>query len=310
MIGKNRFFDFFRPSGGEETPLVSSIRAIMTQIGILEFMSFLSPFIAEIDNDWQMTFEYLDHNDYEIDEENKRILFSTYGLEVKQALKSPYFSPKIILSMVEALRVIRHAEWLDSSLMHYHPWSIVQIGRICMADIATQLLSFAWVIREEGYRDTWKTLLCSDYADMAVIYQTIIEKKLSDIDMVVLRGIALAETFKQWFAKDERVAECDHSTLDLIDSMLLEQERPDQDCFNEYLKAMTVICLTLRAGGISSYVDTKMRTDILDNPYYSSISDPINHTHLKQIIRDLDTISIGNIAFRDKELAARFAALQ
>lgn len=303
---RNRFFDFSRLLGNKDTPLVASVRSVMAQSGLNDLMPLLSPFLTEIDNHWQVRFEYLDHYGYDIDEDGKFLTLSTYGLMPEQALKSPYFSPQIILSLVESLRMARHIEWLDGSLERYHPESIMRIGRICMADTATQLVAFAWATREAGHKDIWKTLLCGDYADMAAEYQNVMEQQSPETDMTVLRGVALARTFKQWFFGHDRVTECDHNTLDLIDAMLVDQKMPG----NDYLEPTAITCLTLRGGGVSSYIDTAMRSDIMDNPLYSAVTDPINQAHLMQIIHDMYTVSIGSVAFRDTELAARFTALQ
>lgn len=302
-----RFFDFSRLMRDKDTPLVSTVKGILTAAGAGHLLPLLTGLSGDIDQNWQIVFDDVPAHGYEIDEPEKKLILANYGLETEQALGSPYFGPQILLALAEGLRMARHIEWLEGSIERYHPESILRLGRICVADTATQLLSFAWKAREAGYNLLWKTLLCSHHSDLAATFQTMMERaSLVNGDENPVFNTVLSQVFKQWFACEARLTECDHDTLDLIDSLLIDQKIPG----DHYLESHAVTCLTLKAGGGSSYIDAAMTGDIIRNPYYISVSDPINQAHLMQIIHDMYTTRIGGVAFRDADLASRFALLQ
>lgn len=306
LLNHRRFFDFSRLLGEKDAPLVTAVKKILADAECENLFHLILPMVDDIDNQWQISFDAIDGYGYDIDEDEKTLFLSSYGLDAQQVLKSPYFAPQVILAMVEGLRMIRHIEWVEGSLETYHPESIMRLGRICVADTITQLLSFAWEARQCGKGDMWKMILCGHYADMATTFQNTLERVslTNDQDDAALSA-ALQKTFKQWFACQNRVTECDHNTLNLIDVMLVDEKTPG----NRYLEASAVTCLTLMPGG-SSYLASDITADIITNPYYISVTDPINQAHLMQIIHDMYTVCIGNVAFRDADLAARFTVLQ
>lgn len=259
--------------------------------------------LNDLGNEWRVEFDDLNGVGYDLDIERSLIILNNFGLRPDSALASPYFRPQIILYFAEALRMTRHVEWLDGMLERYDPQTIILIGRICVADVSVQRIKFAWEAKIEDDPSLWKYILCGDHADMALTFESALEKYLEskmDEEEALRRSMAVA--FNQWFSNNQRVNECDHDTLDLIDGMISEKARFE----GKRLEKNAVTCLTFIPGDDQSYIDRYLQEDILKNPYYSIINDALNHAHFSQIITDINTIRIGGLVFSDPELAARF----
>ena len=95
---------------------------------------------------------------------------------------------------------------------------------------------------------------------------------------------------------------CDHNTLEYIDMVMFESEEqnPFGDKYPERLDVEILSCLPDK----TAYLQGQGH-NILRDPRYSGLSDPINQTHLFHIMRDLETIVVGGVAFRDADLAAK-----
>jgi len=258
----------------------------------------------DLDGEWSIEHDDLNGLSYDLDIPNKKIIFHNYGLRHNQLMASSYFAPQYLLSVAEALRMVRHVEWLDGCISRYHPEAIIQIGRICVADAHIHKIITAWNFKLDDNESLWKHLLCSDLSDMALAFEQSFEHLLSsgmDDDMAMKKSMAIA--FNRWFADENRTRDCDHDTLNLIDQMI-------DECTifgGRKLEGHAIPCLTLMAGTDTSYIDQILCNDVLRNPYYRTVNDPINEAYLMQIINDMNKINVAGITFSDPDLAARFA---
>lgn len=272
---------------------------------MLEIMSgHYGALIDDLDGDWHVNFDDLNDLTYDLDIDSNVVILHNHGLRPDQALSSPYFRPQIILALAEALRMTRHVEWLDGMLGRYHPQTIILIGRVCVADTSVQKIKFAWEAKIDEDPTLWKHILCGDETDMAVAFESSLEKYLSSgMDDEGAMRKAMAVAFNQWFSNPDRVRECDHDTMNLIDGMIADRVHFD----GKRLEKNAITCLTLVPGEDDSYLDRFLQDDVLKNPYYAAITDPINQSHFMQIITDMNTIRVGGLVFSDPVLAARFA---
>jgi hypothetical protein len=263
----------------------------------------LDDMISDISNGWVVAYDDLNTVGYDIDVNEKTLTLNHFGMGFDSVMSSHYFRPQMQLSIIEATRMIRHIEWLDGALGDYHPESIIQIGRICVADaLAHQILSTS--TNDDNGDAPWKHLLCGDISDIAMAFENGLESYLTrnmDYNIALKKSMAMA--FNTWFSNQDRLKACDHDTLDLIDEM------SDNQDFNDGQKLQTndIVCLTSMRGTQSTYIDKTLCDDVIHNPYYKAIDDPINQSHFMQIIHDMHATRVGALVFQDSDLAARFS---
>ena len=267
-------------------------------------------FISDLSGDWRIDFDDLNTNvHYDLDIDENIIILPSFGLKPEQALSSHYFRPQILIGLVEALRMVRHVEWLEGALSQYNPETILLIGRICVADTSAHLIKTAHQMKTH-YDDNslWKHLLCGEWSDMAQAYATSLDQLQKDTTLNIdkAQSKAMATAFNRWFASQDRIKDCDHDTLNLIDGMIAEKTLFE----NKLLARNAITCLTLESGDQSTYLSADLQDDILKNPYYRSINDPINETHFMQIMSDMNSHRVGGLVFRDPLLAARFTDVE
>jgi hypothetical protein len=269
-----------------------------------DLQNHYSEFQADIVGHWAIDFCDLNNASYDLDIENARIIIHNFGLSAQHLLSSKYFRPQVALAMAEAYRMVRHVEWLDGMLTRYNPETIILIGRICVADTVTQTIKFAFDAKTNKDDVLWKHILCGENADMAMAFINGLEKFLTaGMDYNVAEKKACAVAFNTWFACSTRMDLCDHDTLTLMDDMIENNEIFDL----KKMEKNAVTCLTLMPGCQTSYIDTHLQNDILKNPYYIAMNNTANQTHLAQITRDINTVNVAGIVFRDHALAQRFA---
>ena len=115
-------------------------------------------------------------------------------------------------------------------------------------------------------------------------------------------GSAPIEAFHEWFENRDRVAACDHQTLCMIDYYLEEakenglyaKKRPKAQ-FVESLSRLPDKSYYLRGYGFA----------IAKDPHFSGMEDEVNQAYYLQIKREMESTTIGGVAFRDAELAAK-----
>jgi hypothetical protein len=265
--------------------------------------------IADLGQDWTVDYSDLsEHTAYDLCIESQTIYLNTHGLKADKAFASPYFRTQILLAYARALRMARHVEWLDGMLERYHPETILLIGRICIADTETHAIRLAFEAKiDNDDTSLWRQLLCGSVSDMAVSYENALENLLTKgIEEALATNKAMAIAFNQWFSCEERVGSCDYDTLGMIDGMIAANTRFQ----GKTMEKNAITCLTLTAGEDGSYIDSALQTDILKNPFYKSLNNPINQGYFMQIMQDMNKFKINGIVFSDPALAQRFQAIE
>jgi hypothetical protein len=253
--------------------------------------------------DWMI--EYRDLNDlpYDLDTDRRLIIVHNFGLSESQLNQSLYFQSQVDLAKIEAIRMARHVERLNGTIEQYQPEQVLLAGRICVADCQVQKIIHAYNMKLDGQSLLWKYLLCSDISDMVLVFDKTFEKLSLTHDDQDASDQATTAAFNLWFSNNDRVHQCDHNTLSLLDDMM-----DDGVTFGtKNISKNVLACLTSSSDDQTSYLDRFLQQDILNNPYYRDTKDEYDSIHLMQIISDNKTYRVGDVAFSDQNLAARFA---
>ncbi len=247
---------------------------------------------------WSIGFCALQGEDFYIDVQQKQIILDHNELTPDALDRSAYFANMIILNIIRALRCVwqetRHGAF-DSE---FGPEAVLMLERVRAADCDVLAVMVAWELRSEGHSDIWRHLIGSEQGDMAMAFSKHLEKDPS----ALFSGKALAAAFHEWYLCAERVNGCDHDTLEYLDDVL--QGAEEQNPFGR--KTLTNInveilsCLPDKTAYLQGLGD-----NILRDPHYAGLSDPINQTHLYHLIRDLEVVMVEGVPFRDAALAAK-----
>lgn len=242
------------------------------------------------------------HYDYTLDSTSRMITLDHHGFAPGSLYSSVYFSNAVLAAMIRALRDVWHETRNAGYETLFNPESILLMDRIRMADIAVITVLVTWELRGEGYGELWRYMLGSEHSDLAANFANYLERS----PCAVFTQDALAATFREWFRDKGRVAACDHETLNTLDSMIMAEEdvrfgdRAPTHIAIELLSCLPDKTAYLRGDG----------AEILRDPLYSGLDDPVNQAHLFQILHDAQATFAGNVAFRDAGLAARMFPAQ
>ncbi|MBK6896133.1 MAG: hypothetical protein IPH06_06040 [Alphaproteobacteria bacterium] len=252
---------------------------------------------------WQITLFDLKGGDYWIDVEEKLILLDSNALTPAALGRSVYFKNAVIVTLIKALRDIWQEKRHGGFDEKYRTEFVLTMERIRSADCDVLSILVAWELRSGAYPDLWRHLIGSENGDMAMAFSGFLERNPSG----QFNGQALAASFRQWFRCEHRVNTCDHNTLENLDDILRETQ--EQNPFGERKPKAVEIemlsCLPDRTAYLQGY-----GAEILSDPLFSGMDDPINQSHLFHILYDLEATIIENVPFRDSELAKKIFPMQ
>jgi hypothetical protein len=245
---------------------------------------------------WSISLQAQGTFDFMLDLDEKIIALDHADLEPFSLASSGHFLSSLMISLIKALRDAWQQKRNSGYENMFRPESVLLLERVRAADACVLAVLCSWELRTEDHPALWRTMIGSEYGDLALTFSGTLEREPAS----AFTQHALALTFQQWFRDETRVAACDHETLDMMDG-LLAQAKPHM--FGK--KSPTHICVEL----FSCLPDRTayLRGDgaeILKNPYFSGLDDPVNQTHLFQILHDSEAHYAGGIAFRSPDLAA------
>ena len=141
-------------------------------------------------------------------------------------------------------------------------------------------------------------MIGSENGDLAMAYSSHMERDPSS----QFNGRALKAAFREWYACEERMNTCDHQTLEYMDEMLKysEELNPFGNKVPTHIAIELISCMPDK----TAYLQGAGR-EVLNDPYFCGLDDPLNQSHLMHILYDLEVIFVNNVPFRDAELAAR-----
>ncbi|MGH1456311.1 MAG: DUF6782 family putative metallopeptidase [Alphaproteobacteria bacterium] len=256
------------------------------------------------DKDWKITIEDLRGGEYCIDVEQKLLILDNNSLVPSALGRSGYFRNMTIVTLTKALRDIWQEKRHGGFDEHYSPEYILLMERVRAADLDVMSVMMAWELRSEEFSEIWRHMIGSEVGDMAMAFSGYLERDPSS----AYSGLALRAAFKQWFRDEKRLHSCDHDTLEYLDDVLaltndtastFGKKRPGR------MNIEVLSCLPDKTAYLQG-----MGGEILADPIYSSVDDPINQTHLFHIMYDLEAIVVENVAFRDASLARKIFPIE
>lgn len=243
--------------------------------------------------------------DFFIDVPQKVMLISHFGMSEKALRASPYFGHCMQMNMVRALRDIWHEKRSGAFEKTYGLDDVLMLERVRAADLEVIAVLSAWEIRCEGMNDEagnlWRHMIGSENGDMALAFSNVLQAYVLDEDQGLCD--ALWAAFQSWFGGDTRINDVDHETLEHLDMMVQESDGEPVRLGAKRLIAQGVeilSCLPDRR----AYLRGK-GGEILSAPRFAGLESEINQSHYFQLRRDLGSVLVNNVAFRDQSLAAK-----
>lgn len=245
---------------------------------------------------WSVQLESLENGGFNLDYDQKTIILDNYGFDAKSLGHAPYYYLSLVPTMARALRDMCHEVSFNTKEYDFDAEAMLQFERIRAADIDTIAIYVGWELRAVGHDDIWRHMLASQDGDLAQIMVNIMGRyPTANYD-----GIALAHVFRQWFADEERVDTVDFYTLEHMDTLVADQAVLG----NGKLKPKHINMIAFMFDGKTYLKDLELV--ILKDPYFTSMNDTINQTHLFQIVYDSKVTIVNDIPFRDAVLAKKF----
>ena len=247
---------------------------------------------------WSIGLVSLPQGGFYLDLEQRLLLLDHFALTPSLLARLVYFRNLLLTTMIRALRDIWHEARAEGALMNYRPVNILMLERLRAADGDTVTLHAAWELRGAGHAAVWRHLLGSAEGDMAQLFTRYLERDPG----ALFDGAALACTFRQWFADDARVNDCDHQTLETLDDILAVAS-----CRNPFgeraLEPALVEAMTQLPNGLS-YLAGLGRV-VLADPVFAGLIDSVNQAHLTHLVYDTQITMVNNVPFRDENLARK-----
>ncbi|MCB9963620.1 MAG: hypothetical protein H6855_01115 [Rhodospirillales bacterium] len=248
--------------------------------------------------DWSIDMRSLEDAAYDLGPDAQVLILNDYHLKIRTFEKPGYFRHTLMLALVKGLRDIWHMECRQPYKAGLTLDSVLLLERIRAADCDVLSLMVAWELRGAGFPEVWRHLIGAPEGDIAMRFARTLERhpeKLFD-------GTALIEAFYQWFECHVRVGACDHQTLESIDDTLdvareAELYGPSRPAF-EFIESLSR--LPDRSCYLAGYGE-----ELSSNPLFAGMNDELNQLHYLQIQKELQSVTIGAVSFRDAALAAR-----
>ena len=245
---------------------------------------------------WDIRLEDLGQGGYSIDDSTHTLLIDHFGFTAGALGRSAFYRNTLLVNFIKALRQLWHERAGHNFERSHRPDAALMLERARAADCETVALLVGWELRGAEHTDVWRSMLGSEEGDMAMIFTRAIDKDPAGF----YDGSVLTRVFCQWYGDEGRVASCDHATLERMD-MMLEDAQGAPAFGEEPLRAADIEKISALPGG-KAYLDG-MGRNICTDPYFAALNDPINESHLFQIVYDSKVVLVGGVPFRDKRLA-------
>ncbi len=244
---------------------------------------------------WSLRLDDLSQQGYVVDDNAQTIVLDHYGFGANALGRSIHYRCLVLTSFLRALRDVAQRalkeEWADT----HRPESLLMLERAFAADRETMVILIGWELRAAGYVELWRFILGAEEGDMAMIFTRAMENDPAGF----YDGSVLTRTFCQWYGDADRVAGTDHTTLESMDERL--QKRDAHSKFGSNPATAQDFEKIARLGA-QSYLKG-MGQNIKTDPYFVAINDPINESHLFQVVYDSNVVMVEGVPFSDRTLA-------
>lgn len=247
---------------------------------------------------WKVMLTDLDTGGYHLDVSTRTIELDHYALSPSALGRSQCFRNSLATVFIKALRDVWHENRWGDIEREYKPEALLMLERARAADADTVAILASWELRGAGFNEVWRHVLGSEEGDMAMIFTRVLERDPT----ALFNGTAMAHTFRQWYAEDDRIDGVDHGTLEHMDDLLSESGE-DKPFGTLALQGEAIEALSVLPDGIK-YL-SGMGEGILKEPSFVGLNDPLNQAHLFHIVYDMETITVNGVPFRDAKLARK-----
>ena len=246
---------------------------------------------------WCLSAGELDNNGFYLNAHDKLIELDFCGMEPQALGQSTHYRYNLICVLAKALRDIWHEERWGDFEENYKPESVLLLERARAADTDCISVLIAWELRSNGHDDVWRHVLSSDDGDIADVLVSIINRYPS----AQYNGLVLAHLFRQWYTNIDRLDAQDHNTLQHMDYIVEDNDIKfgDKKVTAQEFEFLSVL------PDENCYLETLGHT-VATDPFFNGLNDPVNQSHLFQIIYDNNVTYVQNIPFRDAKLARKF----
>lgn len=252
---------------------------------------------AASQNGWRIALSDLETGGFHLDVQRKIIELDSFNMTPSILGRSAYYRNALICILAKALRDVWHEDKNGFYEKEYEPEAYLLLERARAADSDAVSVLIAWELRGAGYSEVWRSVLGGEDGDMARVLVNILDR----YPTAIYNGIALAHVFRQWYVDTARVDALDHITLQQMDEIIQE----DSLSFGKKtISSKDFEKLSLLPGGVS-YLE-ELGATVAKEPFFNGLTDPVNQSHLFQIIYDSKVIYANGIPFRDENLAKRF----
>lgn len=250
-----------------------------------------------MDQGWEISLDVCEGYDFHLDVPEKLIVLDHQGLSAQALARSDHFRSEILWSFTRALRDVWQEKRHGAFDELYAPEHILMLERVRAADCDVLAVLVAWELRSAGHGQLWRHLLGSDQNDVALAFGGAIDHK----PFQMATKFALQAAFKQWYRDEARVNKSDHETLNYMDSVM-EDLGTDGNPFGRDKATPGRIEILSCLPDKTAYLQG-MGSEISRDPFYAGLSDPINQSHISQIVYDTQVVYVQNVPFRDVALA-------
>ena len=249
------------------------------------------------DAGWRLALADLETGGFHLDIANKVIELDDFNMDAGALGRSSFFRNSLVLILAKALRDIWHEERWGAFEENYKPEAVLMLERARAADTDSIALFIAWELRSAGYNDVWRHALGSSDGDMARVLINILER----YPTALYNGMALAHVFRQWYADSARVDALDHVSLQQMDYIL---EENDINFGDKAALSKEYELISLLPDGVTYLKE--LGDTVSKDPFFNGLDDPVNQSHLFQIVYDTKVTYVQGIPFRDAKLARKF----
>lgn len=298
--------DIAPPSGGDSWDIVRMPQHFMRQDDLFTWCAALiaeSPTAGRLwaraaEDGWSVGTADLSGGGFYLNIAERQLLLDHFGMKPSALGRSPYFRNAFLTTLVRALRDIWHEKAFGAFEDTYGPEDVLMLERLRAADCDTVTLLAGWELRGAGYAEVWRHLLGTAEGDMAQVFTRFLERDPS----ALFDGSALAYAFRQWYADEARINGCDHETLESLDDILMASSAHNPFGKAELTAAIAESLSVLPDG--TCYL-AGLGMNILADPFFAGLNDPINQTHMFHLMYDLEVTVVNHVPFRDPYLARR-----
>ena len=268
-------------------------------LNVLSLSEMAQAMIDEARKDgWNFGLTDLNSHDFHLDVVEKKLLIHNHNLEPSAIARSSYFINAVMVSLMRGLRDIWQEKRHGGFEEHYGLEHILMLERVRAADLDVVSIMIAWELRNREHPEIWRHILASDSGDMAMAYSNVLEQRVFTEN----RGNAATTAFRKWYDSTARINLCDHETLDYLDDLSMQANgepyhgtrRPTE------IGVEILSCLPDKTAYLKGWGE-----EIMHDPHFCGLHDPINQAHFIQIANERAVIYKDGVGFRDAALAAK-----